>query len=183
MFLSVKAVTGCLMLLFPLAVFYGYPDFEPRNIAGTLMVLLAVRLVSGFSARHWSMPLLIVGIGFCGFAIWSNQLHVLRFYPVLVNAVMLWVFGWSLVSPPSLVERLARLQQPNLPAEGIVYTRRVTKIWCGFFILNGAIALATSLWASLAVWSLYNGLLAYLLMGLLMGSEYLIRKRTQKYAR
>jgi uncharacterized membrane protein len=29
-------------------------------------------------------------------------------------------------------------------------------------------------------WSLYNGLIAYLLMGLLFAGEYLIRRRTQK---
>jgi uncharacterized membrane protein len=78
------------------------------------------------------------------------------------------------------VERLARLQQPDLPPQGVRYTRRVTQVWCGFFIINGSIALITALWSSFAWWSLYNGLIAYVLMGLLFAGEYLIRRRTQK---
>ena len=182
MLLLVNGVMGLLMLLYPLAVFYGNQYYAPKKIAALLIALLLVRLVLSYSSKHWNIPLLIAGIGYCGFAMWSNQPSALRFYPVLMNAVMLLVFIRSLWSPQSLVESLARLRQPNLPPEGIIYTRRVTKIWCVFFILNGAIALATSLWASLAVWSLYNGLISYLLIGLLMGSEYLIRRRTQKYA-
>jgi uncharacterized membrane protein len=99
---------------------------------------------------------------------------------VLVNAVMLLIFAGSLFYPPSVVERLARLQQPDLTPQGIRYTRRVTQVWCGFFIINGSIALVTALWSSFEWWSLYNGLIAYLLMGLLFAGEYLIRRRTQK---
>ena len=33
----------------------------------------------------------------------------------------------------SAIERIARLQHPDLPPEGVVYTRRVTQIWCVFF--------------------------------------------------
>jgi uncharacterized membrane protein len=107
----------------------------------------------------------------------------LRLYPVLVNAGMLELFAWSLHSPPSLVERLARLQHPDLPPEGVRYTKRVTLVWCLFFIINGGIALITALWGSMAVWTLYNGLIAYLLMGILFAGEYIVRKRTQPHAR
>ena len=96
---------------------------------------------------------------------------------------MLAIFSWSLLSPPSLIERLARIQHPDLPPEGIIYTRRVTQVWCGFFIVNGGIALATALWSSFEVWSLYNGLIAYLLMGILLGGEYIVRMKTQKHVR
>jgi uncharacterized membrane protein len=96
---------------------------------------------------------------------------------------MLVIFSWSLLSPPSLIERLARLQHPDLPSAGIIYTRRVTQVWCGFFIVNGAIALATAVWSSFEFWSLYNGVIAYLLMGILLGGEYVIRMKTQKHVR
>jgi uncharacterized membrane protein len=51
----------------------------------------------------------------------------------------------------------------------------VTQVWCWFFSVNGAIALATALWASPAIWTLYNGLIAYLVMGLLFAGEYVVR--------
>ena len=76
-------------------------------------------------------------------------------------------------------ERLARLHDPELDAHGVAYTRRVTIVWCGFFILNGGIALATALWASEQTWALYNGFITYALMGLLMGGEWLVRRRVR----
>ena len=39
-------------------------------------------------------------------------------------------------NPQSLVERLARLQTPNLNTQAIQYTRRVTQVWCGVFCLK-----------------------------------------------
>jgi uncharacterized membrane protein len=49
--------------------------------------------------------------------------------------------------------------------------------------VNGGIALATALWGSFEVWSLYNGLIAYLLMAILLGGEYVVRMKTQKHVR
>ena len=147
------------------------------------MVFLLIKLVISYSDNHWSRPLLIAGVLYCGFAIWSNNLVSLRFYPALVNGVMLVIFSWSLLSPPSLIERLARLQHPDLPPEGVIYTRRVTQVWCVFFIVNGMIALATALCSSFEVWSLYNGLIAYLLMGILLSGEYIVRMKTQKHVK
>ncbi len=99
----------------------------------------------------------------------------LKLYPVLVNAALLGVFTYSLIFPPSMVERFARLREPDLPPQGVSYTRRVTQVWCVFLPLNGAIALVTALWASPATWTLYNGFVAYLMMGVLFAGEYGIR--------
>ena len=172
-----------LTVLYPLAVYFGINYLEPWKLAGILMVLLVIKLAISYSDKHWSRLLLMAGVLYCGFVIWSNNLVSLRFYPALVNGMMLAIFSWSLLSPPSLIERLARLQHPDLPPEGIIYTRCVTQVWCGFFIVNGVIALATALWSSFEVWSLYNGLIAYLLMGILMGGEYTVRMKTQKHVR
>ncbi len=179
----VNGVVGLSTLLYPLVVFFGSRYFEPWKMAVLLIVLLLLRLAASISSRHWSTPLLIAGIGYCLVAMWSNQVSTLLFYPLLVNALMLLIFGWSLVSPPSLIERLARIQHPDLPPEGVIYTRRVTQVWCAFFIINGALAGLTAVWGSLEIWSLYNGLIAYVLMGLLFAGEYLVRIRTQKHVR
>ncbi|MGO2055828.1 MAG: hypothetical protein ACTH2G_08900 [Halomonadaceae bacterium] len=74
-----------------------------------------------------------------------------------------------------VIERLARLREPELPAAGIRYTRNVTWAWCGFFILNGAIASWTALYASLATWTLYNGAISYGLIAVMFTGEWLIR--------
>lgn len=172
-----------LTVLYPLAVYFGIKYFEPWKIAGILIVFLMIKLATSYSDNHWSRPLLIAGVLYFGFALWSNNPVSLRFYPALVSGVLLVIFSWSLLSGPSLIERLARIQHPDLPPEGVIYTRHVTQVWCGFFVVNGFAALATALWSSFEVWSLYNGLIAYLLVGILLGGEYLVRMKTQKHVR
>jgi uncharacterized membrane protein len=52
-------------------------------------------------------------------------------------------------------------------------------VWCGFFLLNGSIALATTLWGTEAQWALYNGAIAYVLMGVIAAVEWLVRQRVR----
>ena len=124
--------------------------------------------------------LLIAVLLLAAVAVWSNGVLPLKLYPVLVNAGLLAVFGASLWTPVSMVERFARMTEPDLPPVAVAYTRRVTQVWCGFFICNGTLALVTAIWASEALWSLYTGVMSYLLMGLLFGGEYLYRLRFKR---
>ena len=160
-------------------IWFGHGQVEPRWLAGLLLLAAATRLPTLKINRvaRWSVfgALLLVAI-----AVWSNVLLPLKLYPVLINCAMLAVFAYSLVSPPSIIERMARLRDPDLPPVAVAYTRRVTQIWCVFFIVNGSIAFATALWASEAVWSLYTGVIAYVLMGLLFGIEFLVRLRFKR---
>lgn len=180
--LSITIVLGLLTVAYPFAVYFGIRYFEPWKIAAALIGVLMLRqaLAGGRVPGGWLIWL--AALIFCAVAVWRNDLITLRFYPVVVSAAMLGLFGWSLIHPPTVIERLARLSHPDLPPSGVAYTRRVTQVWCGFFVLNGGIALATALWSSFEVWSLYNGLIAYLLMGILFGGEYWVRIKTQKHA-
>jgi uncharacterized membrane protein len=106
----------------------------------------------------------------------SNDPVWVLLYPVFMNALMFALFAASLLRPPSAIERLARLRHPDLPPEGVLYTRRVTQVWCGFFIANGSVAAWTAFAASKEIWMLYNGLISYLLMGVLFAGEWLFRR-------
>ena len=106
----------------------------------------------------------------------------MRAYPVAVSLILLAVFAGSLFQGMPIIERLARLQEPDLPPEGVRYTRKVTWAWCGFFIVNGGIAAWTALYADLAAWTLYNGCISYLLMGLMFAVEWLCRRRVRRTA-
>ncbi|PLO95062.1 DNA gyrase subunit B, partial [Klebsiella pneumoniae] len=57
---------------------------------------------------------------------------------------------------------------------------RVTQIWCAFFIGNGGIAFLTALHGDMALWTVWNGMIAYLLMGALMAGEWLVRRQVIK---
>jgi uncharacterized membrane protein len=176
-------------LAYPLAIWLGHDEVEPRLLAGLLLLAALTRALTmkfgtagpgtaglGTANRWW----LAGALALAAATVLGNAWAPLKLYPVLVNGVMLGIFGYSLVSPPSMIERFARLKEPNLPSEAILYTRRVTQAWCAFFVVNGSIALATALWASPEVWTFYNGVIAYLLMGLLFAGEYLVRLRFKR---
>ncbi|MEX1032908.1 MAG: hypothetical protein WDZ30_06075 [Cellvibrionaceae bacterium] len=169
-------------LLYPLAVYFGLHYFDARSLALLLVVAAGLRLFANKTVplNHWFwLPL--VGV----LVLWilvSNTTTGLKVYPVLMNLSFLTMFAWSLKHPPTVVERMARLQYGELLPQARRYTTTVTKVWCGFFIINGAISLATSLWATDEVWALYNGLIAYLLLGTLFGIEWLIRQRVMRLA-
>ncbi|MDY0745029.1 hypothetical protein SNE35_10945 [Paucibacter sp. R3-3] len=162
---------------YPLLVFFGLGHFEPRWLALMLAALAVVRAL-GSRDRFWWWAA-GAGLLLAAVSALANEALPLKLYPVLVNTVLLTVFGASLRHPPSMIERLARLREPALDAHGVAYTRRVTQVWCAFFIANGAIALGTALWASDKTWALYNGLIAYVLIGALMGGEWLVRRRVR----
>ncbi len=167
-------VTVVITLFYPAAIWLAHGKVEPRILALLLVLAAATRLTTlkvGNASRCWLAGALVLA----AVAIWYNALLPLKLYPVLVNATMLIVFSYSLISPPSVVERMARLTDPALPDYAIAYTRRVTQVWCGFFILNGTVALITACWASSQIWSFYNGIIAYVMMGCLFAGEYVIR--------
>jgi uncharacterized membrane protein len=87
------------------------------------------------------------------------------------------------VFPPTIVERLARLQRPDLPVEAVPYLRRVTIAWSLFFVGNGTVALYTATRASFETWAFYNGFLAYVLIGAMFGGEFLTRMRAMRNLR
>ncbi len=115
------------------------------------------------------------GILLAAVSYWRGSTVAVLYYPALVNAALLVVFAASLFRPPSVVERIARLRDPELPPAAVVYTRRVTLAWTVFFALNGAAALYTARFTPLETWALYNGLIAYLLIGALFAVELAIR--------
>ncbi|MBI1359106.1 MAG: hypothetical protein GC155_02355 [Alphaproteobacteria bacterium] len=168
---------GAVSLLFPfIALFLAHP-LGPMVVVLALVAVLVLRAVTGLGKKQpqaltWAAlaAACLLGIGST-----INANLAMRLYPVLMNLAMLSAFALSLVRPPTMIERFARVFEPDLPEAGVRYTRTVTWIWCAFFVLNGSIALWTALEASLATWALYNGLVSYSMMGLLLGGEFLVR--------
>lgn len=168
--------TVLITLSYPLAVWLAEGRVEPRLMAGLLMLAGFTRfpgLPFDHATRWWLSAISILVIA----AIWANGALPLKLYPVLMNGALLALFAYSLVAPPTIVERFARVQEPDLPLQAIAYARRVTQVWCVFFVINGCVALLTALYASSALWWLYNGFIAYVLIGLLFVGEYCMRRR------
>lgn len=169
-------------IAYPLIIFFGLKFLTPRYVALLLALLLLVKWrrdahvwlksLANINVAIFFMLLTVILLTFV-----LNSEYLLRLYPALVNLGMLVLFGASLLFPPSMIESFARLKSPDLSPEGVQYTNTVTKIWCLFFIANGAISLYTAYFCSQHVWALYNGLIAYVLMGILFAGEWLVRPK------
>jgi uncharacterized membrane protein len=59
----------------------------------------------------------------------------------------------------------------------VAYTRKVTQAWCVFFVVNASVALWTATRWPVQAWFYYNGIIAYLLVGVMFGAEWLVRRR------
>ena len=106
-------VVAAISLAYPLLVYLAMGRFEPRWLSLLLFALAVLRALSTRQPLWWAAA---AGTGLLAvLATVLNQALPLKLYPALVNAVMLAVFGTSLRFGPPLVERLARLQEPDLP--------------------------------------------------------------------
>ena len=120
---------------------------------------------------------LITAAILCVGSVIFNNLKLVLFYPVFVNALFFVIFFFSLYSGDAVITRFAKLTQKDgeFPDFAISYTRKVTVVWSVFFIVNGLIALYTAISNDIEVWTLYNGLISYILIGCLMAIEFVIR--------
>lgn len=171
-----KTAVIVLSLAYPVMVYWGLQHYDPRILLPILAVLLSLRwLAGGKTSERKIIIATLIAVIVIAF-IWGEQLG-LKFYPVMMNLGFLTLFGSSLISPPTVVERLARLQDPDLPPHAVAYTRKVTLVWSVFFLINGSIAAFTALFSTEKIWMLYNGFIAYILIGILAAGEWITRQR------
>lgn len=180
---AAKVLLGALFVGYPVVVWLGLQNGSPRFLAALLLCI--VLPVAAFRMRQSSraslrglaaVPLVTV----LGLAL-SAALDAAGFMlvvPVLINAIFLCVFASSLrTGSMPTVERFARLQEETLSPEQQAWCRLWTIVWSVFFVANGTTALVLALAAPLAWWATYNGLIAYILMGILFALEWTVRRR------
>lgn len=163
-------------IAYPFAVYFSRDIVSPHEFIAAALILLALRLVAATSeiARFWRVPLLIAGLLLLIASILDSAFAVSA-YPALMSLAAAGVFGWSLYCPPSLIERIAVLTEGDLSPGGRIYCRKVTVIWFAWLIANAVIAIALSIWGSLAAWTLWTGLISYLITGTLFAGEIAFR--------
>lgn len=177
-----KGIIWAVTICYPFLVWFSLDYFQPRSVALALLGLFLLRLLSRSSTSTVGKVEYLFALAgglFLMAAAMINQINWLLAYPVFVSLLFFGVFTFSLFYPPSIVERLARLEDPDLPAKGVAYTRKVTQVWSVFFLANAAMSLFTVWYEDRWLWSLYNGCLFYLLMGLLMAVEMTIRRKVK----
>lgn len=101
-------------------------------------------------------------------------------YPVAISLAAAAVFGGTLIVPPSLIERFARMQEPDLPEEGRAYCRKVTWVWTVWLVLNALIAGLLGWTGHHVAWAIWTGILSYVVMALLFLGEIVVRRHVRK---
>ena len=137
-----------------------------------------------------SMLFLLAGL----FCFITGKEFFIRLYSVVINVSLLIIFGSTLFFEPNIVFRFATLADKSIKGSNFEenvkkYCRKVTLIWCVFFILNGTAAACTtfadvlfgvSAQRARELWAFYNGGISYLLMGTLFIAEFTVRKFVDK---
>ena len=171
---------GVALVGYPLIVFVLLRRFSARYAALFLLVLF----LPGFLRRglKYSRGLHAVAIEVAGVvllltlaALFDNQIFLLHL-PVLIAAFLLFSFAYTLLRPPTMIERYARLGTGELSEAEVRYCTSVTYLWMVFFLFNGLVIEGLILWSSFEAWTLYVGVVGYLLMGLLFGLEMIYRR-------
>ena len=180
MYNLVKVLIVILLLLYPIFIYFGLSYFSPSQLSIFLLAMFAVRVMfvrkSNRTARFQVLFAVVLGSCLAVLTWFFNSADYLKWYPVGLNLLFFIIFTVSIFNPPSVIEQLARLQHKDFPPEAVRYTRNVTVVWSVFFVINALISSWTVLYGTLESWTLYNGLISYIAMGLLIVLEILIRK-------
>jgi uncharacterized membrane protein len=168
------------LALYPLIVYYGIRVLP----AGFFGLLLAVFVLLRFAIvrkeeRAMALPVTLLLLAYAIVAAIVGRTQALLYYPVLVNVLLLAVFASSLRGGEPLLLRVVRARGIKMSEHGPGYLTVLTGVWAGFFAVNGLVALWTTT-ASLEVWTIYNGLVSYVLVALLLVGEWLYRQRYKK---
>ncbi len=192
-----KILFVILSILYPVVVFSCLVIFRvPTKVFSLFIVFIALVYLlmatgkardgeKSLSARLRQNIKFLVSAGLLLFAgiicLATGQTLFIKLYPVLMNVIFLFTFGSTLFLPPNICFRFACLSDKKLASSMIArrvekYCFKVTLIWCVFFVLNGSVAVYTVFSKNDKMWSLYNGGIAYFLMGLLFAVEFIVRK-------
>lgn len=182
-----RALIGVLVLAYPIAIYLAHAQLTAGQLLAGLLALLALRslLAAAIVRRRVALQSALAMALFVAalLAVWFGEpvrMQWLRLYPMLLDMAVAAVFFGSLWTARPLVERIARVFEPELPPRAQHYTRQVTCFWGVLMTVVALLSLATALFAPLRVWSLFNGGVVYVILGGAFALEYLVRRCLQR---
>ncbi len=170
-----SVISSLIFLLYPYLVYRGVKEgvvwFAPAVIAS----IYFYQAVKARSRRVRVQKIAIVIILFLG-AIFYQDLMA-KLIPIIIQLSLMLFFGKTLLKGkgPSLVERFAQLEFPEIPPVLKRYCRHLTMMWTGFFAFNIVTCVLLALFAPVEWWAIFTGVLIFLLTAILMVSEYIWR--------
>ena len=175
-----KQAAGILAIIliaaYPFLVYWGLNHLSVKVIGWIFLAVIILRaLIFKQTDKKW-LPLLLGILTTTVLLSIFNDPVYLKLNPVIISTCVFLTFSFTLIKPPSMIETFARLQDKNLPEKAVPYCKKVTIIWCVFLLLNSLAALYTAIDTDMKTWTLYNGFISYILMGLLFAGEFTYRK-------
>jgi len=181
-------VSGLLLvgiaLAYPLLVDAALERFGVRAVAGAALAVGLASLALG--ARRFAGPGIgplpqVLGVGLAGVALAVGQRWPLLFVPAVIQAALAWFFLASLQEPHCIVERVAKIMQPLVPAWVDGYCRTVTILWALFFAANVPLIIWLAFESPGDGWVVYTSVGLWVAVSVLQGVEFLVRKAWFRY--
>jgi uncharacterized membrane protein len=145
-----------------------------------LLWLLGISLAGPLTARRpWAWATMALGAGLLYWLIvLGDGRYALYVPPALIPLALFIVFARSLRRQATpLITRIATsMRGEPLPQPLVGYTRHVTVLWCGVFIVMFASALISAAWASPQVWSWMTNVVHYVVLGAVFVVEFGYRR-------
>lgn len=164
-------------ILYPFIVFVALNEGVDLRFLALLLLLSAG--ISFFRNKNIWVFLCVLLLSLC-LVVCNNDLF-LKLYPVLMNLSVCFIFALSLRGTP-LIEKIAKKMGHNLGPKQKEYTRRVTLAWAIFMLCLAIISLIT-VFLSNEIWVMFNGLISYVLIAIMIGVEFVIRKKVMNVHR
>ena len=174
-----------IVLLYPLVSAWVIERFGVRVAALALTAIVAPafalagqRVAASFGTRAPASvgPMLLT----LAAAVTGDRLF-LMLVPAAVYLVLFELFRASLHGPMSMIEIGARFMEPYAPEFIRSYCRKLTVLWCGFFVANAIVVAALAIASPPDWWRAYTGWIIYAVLAVLSAIEFLVRKWWFRY--
>ena len=184
----VKVFLVALLVTYPLFVFLALVVFElPISVVSIGMMIIAIAYFGFFSTkgkRNWSAILL----GVMAIAVLITQSEmVLKFYPIVLTLVFLFVFGVPLLRGKSIITYFAMMMDSAIethPGRGMLERccKALNIVWIIHFIVSLTINFLIVFGSTLKIWTLYNALISYIVQGLIIALQFPIVEMSNRKA-
>jgi uncharacterized membrane protein len=140
-------------------------------IVRTIPVLMSAKQ----EQRRAALQLPAIALFFALLGWISNNGTWLLFLPSATQATFGLAFLRSLSGTP-LIEHFARMIKSELSPGEQAHCRAWTRVWGIYLLVLAALGLVLARCATLAVWTVYVGIVSYVLVGVLFAIEHVVRK-------
>lgn len=175
-------LTITLMIAYPIVAQTGLWLEQPLFIIGYLMFIFLLFAIEKCRNKHWYSGIaLFIVIGFITYFMQQPYVQFLLYVPSILILFSLFIlFSHSLQSGQTpLITRYAVMMNDNKRLEDrhFSYTKTLTVVWSGFFLLMVLTSLFLAIFYSVTTWSLFSNVISYILITAFFIIEFFYRKQ------